>query len=236
MSKNLHTDIERGIIALNRLIEAYEQNRFFNIEKLPEEILPNEMEKGNNAHLLFLSFISSLGYLRKEELLWTAARDTYEDQDLRYLFEPAQVLTKSLSELERDLKEYNLLLSLNQMKNEHIKFKSVDRRILKENDLALWVNFASVFHQFNDSVEDLFKSFDYDSVKILEAFSNAPYSECFPDYQKERKIIIWLLRIKENAAFPIKNFEKLPMPVNYHIIRASFFSGAIFGTANSIQT
>ncbi len=236
MAKKLITDTKRGILTLKRLIKAYNDKKFFNLKKLPEEILPEGVEKGTNTHLLFLTLVSSIGYLRKEELLWTAARETYEEDDLRYLFFPDQILNHPLEKIERDLKEYSLLLSLKSIKNDKIKFKSVDRRTIKENDLAIWLNMSNLLKTHNSDVVKLLKAYDMDALKLIDVFTQPPLEECFPNYQRKEKIIIWLLRLKEDENLPIINFDKIPMPVNYHVIRATCFSGSVTGIANSIES
>ncbi len=236
MAKKLITDTKRGILTLKRLIKAYNDKKFFNLVKLPEEILPENLEKGTNAHLLFLTLVSSIGYLRKEELLWNAARETYEDDDLRYLFFPDQILNHPLEKIEHDLKEWSLLLSLKSIKNDKIKFKSVDRRTIKENDLAIWINMSNLLKTYDSSVVKLLEAYDMDALKIIDVFTQVPLENCFPNYQKKEKIIIWLLRLKEDESLPIINFDKIPMPVNYHVIRATCFSGSVTGIANSIES
>ena len=236
MDINIKKDIDRGILIIKRLVEAYENKKLFKFNKLPENNLPEDLEIGSNEHLLYLSFVSAIAYLRREERLWAAARETWDDDDIRYVFNPKEVIRKSLPEVERDLKEYGLFVNLLVLKHWSIgKLKTVDRRSLRENDLEIWLNLANTLNDFNGDIKTLFESFNYDAVEVFRAFNKHPYSNSFPKYHKPRKVEIWIARIRRYARFEIKNMNELPMPVGAHIIRATFLPGAISGKLNSIH-
>ncbi|MCK4667758.1 hypothetical protein KAU33_13460 [Candidatus Dependentiae bacterium] len=236
MDINIKKDIDRGILIIKRLVDAYKNRKLFKFNELPENNLPEDLEVGSNEHLLYLSFVSGIAYLRREERLWAAARETYDDENLRYVFNPKEVIRHPLEEVESNLKEYGLFINLLVLKHWSIgKLKTVDRRSLRENDLEIWLNHANTLNDFSGDIKTLFESYDNNALKVFRAFTKLPYSSSFPTYHKPRKVEIWLARIRRYARFEIKNMNELPMPVGAHIIRATFLPGAISGELNSIH-
>ena len=135
MSVDFHKDIERGILVIKSLLQAHQENKLFNYTKLPEDYIPEEMEKGSKEHLLYLTFVSAIAYLRREERLWTSARETWEEEEKKFLFNPDEILRRPYTEVDHELKEYNLALSKLSVKKWSMgKLKSIDRSKLREND------------------------------------------------------------------------------------------------------
>ena len=158
MTIDIHQDIQRGIEILRKLRQAYDANAFFTFKQLPEDVLPEDMVRGSNEHLLYLTLVSSVAYLRREERLWSCARETWEDTELNYLFKPEVVITKHSSVVEHDLLDYNLTESLLKAKTYSIgKLKYQDRRVLREKDVDIWMNMAYALSKYSSNVEDLFK-------------------------------------------------------------------------------
>lgn len=236
MTIDINKDIPRGVEILRKLRQAYDNKTFFTFKQLPEDVLPEDMVRGSNEHLLYLTLVSSVAYLRREERLWSCARETWEDADLHYLFKPEIVITKHSSVVEHDLLDYNLTESKLKAKTFSIgKLKYQDRRVLREKDVDIWMNMSYALAKFNSNVEDLFKAFDYNALEVVKFFTTIPYSKGFPEYQKKRKVLIWLAKIERNALFQIKNLNQIPMASGAHIIRSTIKSGAIWGRLDSIS-
>ncbi|MCK4667312.1 hypothetical protein KAU33_11210 [Candidatus Dependentiae bacterium] len=229
-------DIERGVFVINTLVNAFRANELFGCNRFPEDIMPEDLEIGSNEHLLYLSFISSIAYLRKEERLWNLAKDAYEDNKDGIIFNPEKILNSSINSVDKELKKYGLLVNPLIVKQWNLSNpKSANRKILEGRDLEMWINMALALKDFGSDVKKLCESFDFDGVKILEEFSLGKYSNCFPEYHKARKVILWMVRLQRYAKFKLKNLNKLPMPIGMHIIRATFMSGAISGEVSSIM-
>ncbi|MDD3626531.1 MAG: hypothetical protein PHV06_04360 [bacterium] len=229
-------DIDRGILVIKTLQDAYNENRLFTYKRFIEDIYPEGLERGSNAHLIYVSMVCSISYLRKEEQLWTLARDAYEDEEGRDLFIPAKVLQSSLDVLERNLRQFGLLLSPTAIKDWELNNPKVaSRRILQSSDFEIWVNMAETLNSFDSDIEKLLSHYDFDADKIIDDFVNGKYSNCFPEYQKERKVILWLIALRRFSKYEIKNLDKVPMPISMHTIRATFMTGAMAGQTTSIM-
>ncbi len=234
MIPEIKKDIPRGILLIQKLGNVFQTEDFFGVTQMPEDILPYGVERGSPEHLLYITFVSSIAYLRWEESLWSAARETFEDDEMRYLFDPEKVLDEPFSKIEFDLKEYSLISNLTRAKPLEIgKVKPEDLKALRQNDASAWVNMARALKKFNFSIEKLFEENNYDAVEVVKLFTETDYSNSFPEYQRKDKVLVWLSRIERNLKFPIKNLDKLPMATGNHIIRATFMMGVICGKFNS---
>ncbi len=236
MKAEIKKDIARGIETIIKLKEAYEKKEILDFINIPDEILPANMEKGSNQHLLFLTFVSGIAYLRKEEQLWNAARTTWGDKNTSYVFNPEQILKTPIEKLKKDLNQYNLFEDVLQARKwsiGHLIFS--DKRRARKNDINIWLNMAKFLNEFDSNIETLFNKYDNDVFNIIDLLMKEPYSKCFPEYHKRRKIIVWITRIKRNSNIIIKQIEKLSMPIGIHIIRSTFMSGSILGSATSLN-
>ncbi|MDD3626494.1 MAG: hypothetical protein PHV06_04175 [bacterium] len=236
MDLEVKEDVQRGVEVLRRLVKSLNEQNLFEFQNLPEDIVPEGLTKGENDHLIYLSLVSAIAYLRKEERLWASARETFEDKDTKYVFDTKEVVKHEPEKIEEDLRSFGLFINKLVLKHWSIgKLKSVDRRSLRENDLEIWLNMANALNDFDGNIQKLFENYKYDGLEVLKAFTRAPYASAFPEYHKQRKVEIWLARMRRNALFEINNLENIPMPVGAHIIRTTFLTGAITGKLNSIH-
>ncbi|MCK4667929.1 hypothetical protein KAU33_14330 [Candidatus Dependentiae bacterium] len=236
MKPEINKDIHRGILLIQKLSNVFQTEDFFGVTQMPEDILPYGVERGSSEHLLYITLVSSIAYLRWEESLWSAARETFEDDEKKYLFDPKKVLEEPFSKIEFDLKEYSLISNLTKGKPLGIgKVKSDDLKALRQNDPNAWVNMSRALKQFDFSIEKLFEEHNYDAVDVVKFFTETDFSNSFPEYQRKDKVLVWLSRIERNLKFPIKNLDKLPMATGNHILRATFMMGVIWGKFNSTE-
>lgn len=230
-------DYKRGAITLDRLITARKENRLFDIKELPYNKLPREMVRGSNQHHLFLTYISAIDYIRRQEDLWRAARDTWEDPETRYVFYPEKVVNTDPGNLKNDLLKNRLFLTQSQLKNWNFgKYELIQNKKIKDNDLNIWMNVSRVLNKYEGRLSNVFRDCDNDTHRIMTRFINEDWADCFPNYAKERKVTVWLKRIKENSQIKLKYFGDIPIPVDNHTIRATFYSGSITGKVSSFDT
>ena len=150
-------DIKRGLEVIHRLNSATAID-FFNIQYLPMDVIPEDIEKGSPLHLLYLTYVSCIDYLRIEERLWTAARETFNDEDTRYLFDPNEVMNQSIKKLEEDLELFALILTKKQIKDwktGNVKF--LDPRKTREKDINLWMSMSKMLTEFNGDIQAIFE-------------------------------------------------------------------------------
>ncbi|HDS09818.1 MAG TPA: hypothetical protein ENN73_06265 [Firmicutes bacterium] len=236
MTIKFDRDIFRGVSVIKRLNEAFFTEDLFNFKGLPEENLPSGMSRGSPEHLLYITFISAIAYLREEGDLWSSARAAWEDKHFRYLFNPSELSIRPVSEIENDLRKAKLLCTPQELRPTSFKdLISGDKRFLRENDFELWMNMSRALNCFGSKVESLFDAHNFDALAIFKIFTETPLKNSFPEYRKDRKVIIWLARVERNARFPVLNMIKIPMAGGKHIHRATFMTGCIWGELNSLQ-
>ncbi len=237
MVLEIKKDIQRAIAIIRKLNEAFFMKTLFGFKGLPEEILPKGMVRGSPEHLLYITFTSSIAYLRREEDLWKAATRTYEDKETRYVLNPKEVLSKPSSEVKSALNKYNYVVNVVRQEPFVIgKIIPQNKLASRENDFEIWLNLSKALVKFDSSIEKLFEAHDFDAFEVLKFFTETPYSNSFPEYRKKTKVIIWLAKMERNAKFSIRNLNALPLASGSHIIRSTFRTGAISGKINSFQT
>ena len=138
MKIEINKDYERGLETILKLKDAYFRNDFFNFTNVPDEIIPSGISRASKEHLLFLTFVSSIAYLRNEEQLWSAARLTWEDINTRYVFNPEEVLKTSREKVKKDLYKFNLFEDVIQARKWRIgNVMTSDSRRSRDNDIDL---------------------------------------------------------------------------------------------------
>ena len=201
-SENLQENLDRARELVKKLRHAFPN------PSMPEDILPNGVMKESSEYRLFLTLTVAIDYLRDADILWDCARKAFENPKTRYLFDPKEVVRKSDTDLEWDLRSSKLL-------NEH-------------RDLHTWKTLCrSILEQFKGDPLNIILSCEWDGAKALEHLRRNGRS--FP-YLKGAKIgPLWLRILRDNAGLPIKNLESIPLPVDIHVLRATFCSGALTG-------
>jgi len=185
---------------------------------MPENMIPKGIKKGSVEHILFLTLTVSIDYMRDADELWCSARKTYEDPNTNYLFVPKEVYKikdSSMNKIKEDMKKHNL-----------------SKR--SEKDAEIWVRLSTTFYEkWKGDPYNLFKNFNWDAERIIEELTEFKYD--YP-YLRGLKIApLWLRMLRDIAGLEnLKNLEKIPIPVDVHIARASNFLGVIKNNDSSI--
>ena len=213
-------DNQQGRKVAEILYNSFNTTGIFGKSKkdLPENIIPKGIEKGSVEHILFLTLTVSIDYMRDADQLWCSARKTYEDPNTNYLFVPREVYKikdSSMNKIKEDMKKHNL-----------------SKR--SEKDAEIWVRLSTTFYEkWKGDPYNLFKNFNWDAERIIEELTEFKYD--YP-YLRGLKIApLWLRMLRDIAGLEnLKNLEKIPIPVDVHIARASNFLGVIKNDDDSI--
>ncbi len=173
----------------------------------PEEIIPKGISKGSKEHLLFITLTVALDYIRPSEELWEASRKTYKDPKTRYLFYPEKVVEKEQSELKNDMQKYKLALR-------------------PKKDPNIWNTLCKTLNsEYNNNPIKLIEKFNYDALELCKHI-RAEKSK-FPNLSGKKILPLWLRMINHQTEIELKNIDKIPIPVDTHVIRASKMIGII---------
>jgi len=213
-------DNQQGRKVAEILYSSFNTTGIFGKSKkdLPENMIPKGIEKGSMEHILFLTLTVSIDYMRDADQLWCSARKTYEDPNTNYLFVPKEVYKikdSSMSKIKEDMKKHNL-----------------SKR--SEKDAEIWIRLSTTFYEkWEADPYNLFKNLNWDAEHIIEELRKLKYNY---KYLSGFKIApLWLRMLRDIAGLEnLKNLEKIPIPVDVHIARASNFLGVIKNDDGSI--
>ncbi len=185
---------------------------------MPEDIIPNSITKGSLDHLLFITLTTSIDYQRDAPALWESSRKTFDDPETRYLFNPKLLHETPLSKIVEDMQKYKLAKK-------------------PRKDAIIWRTVGVTFYKkWEGDPRNFLKSCDWDSPLILSRLRNSTHlynNKLVPDYPYLRGFKIgplWLRMLRDNLGIKeLKNLEKVPIPVDVHIARATLTTGIIRG-------
>lgn len=225
----IHKTNDKGILIMNidhnrakecadLLFQSFQTIGIHGHTRMPEDLLPKDVTQGSLEHILFITLSVSIDYQRDANVLWDSSRDTFQDPETNYLFNLEVICKTSQGKVERDMQKYKL-----------------SRKPKK--DALIWSTVAkSFFEKWGGDPRILIKNCGWDGVNVLSRLKGDFHNEgrsCTPDfpYLRGSKIgPLWLRMLRDNAGVDsIKNLDKIPIPVDIHVARASLALGVLQG-------
>jgi hypothetical protein len=207
----VNLDPERGKEVAKLLYEAYTKTGIFGKKEMPEDILPKGMTKGSREHVLFITFTVAIDYLREADELWESARRTYEDPETRYLFYPEKVYETSFEKIKDDIKKHNLSWRV-------------------KNDVRAWKTLGTTFwEKWKGDPLNFIKDCNDDAELIWTQLQNKKENHYYPKLRGPKIGPLWIRMLRDNIGLELKNLDKIPIPVDTHVIRATLATGVIRG-------
>jgi hypothetical protein len=185
---------------------------------MPEDTLPEGVERGSLEHLLFITLTVAVDYQRDANDLWRLSRAAYENVETRYLFSPAKIWEMGLPKLTYDLKE-----------------RSVSKKPTK--DAWIWRTVALSFHKkWNGNPREFLSDCSWDAPTIISRLHSDTHDQKgrmvwdFP-YLRGTKIgPLWLRMLRDNVRETrLSGLENIPIPVDVHVARSTFALGIVRG-------
>lgn len=215
---NLTIDIEKGERVANLLYNAFSTMGIHGRTDMPEDVLPEGMARGSLEHVLFITLTVSIDYQRDAPSLWKSSRRTFEDPKTRYLFSPRSLHEVPLERIIKDLQKHKL--SKKPRKDAHI-WKTVG---------------VTFYKKWNSDPRDFLRSCNRDAPIVLKRlredehlYAGREVSD-YP-YLRGNKIgPLWLRMLRDNVGIEeLKNLDKVPIPVDTHVARATLMVGVVRG-------
>lgn len=187
---------------------------------MPEDLLPtwgsdltsSGIEKGSYEHLMFITLVVSIDYQREANQLWEAGRKTFEDERTRWVFYPENVFKKSDAELIEALQEHNL------------------SKKPKKDALDIWKSVSkSFFEVYSSNPLNLIKKCKYDALEIFNKKFDFRFKQLFPYFSGNKIFPLWVRMLHDNIGIELKNIDKIPIPIDVNIARATFSIGCLTG-------
>jgi len=215
---SLKIDIEKGKKVATILFESFNSDEgIFGHNVMPEDLLWGsdlsgiKVEKGSYDHLMFITMVVSIDYMRDADKLWQAGRETMEDSETKWLFSPEMVKNKPIEEIIPAMKKHKLSQKHNR-------------------DAGIWKRISVSFVDIYDSdPRKLLGEYDYDAIKIFEKKYDIRFKRDFPSLSGNKIFPLWLRMLHDNVGIELVNLDKIPIPVDVHIARATFATGCLHG-------
>ena len=215
-------DTAKGKKVAELLYNAFSTTGILGRTDMPEDLAPREVEKGSLAHILFLTLTVSIDYQRDAVALWRSSRQTFEDTATRYLLDPKSLHDASPRQITTDMQIHKL--SKKPKKDAHI-WRTVG---------------VTFFKKWGGDPRNFLQSCNWDSLAILERLKEDTHiynKRSVTDYPYLRgpKIgPLWLRMLRDNAGIEqLKALDKVPIPVDIHVARATLATGVIRGNVKA---
>lgn len=214
----LEIDAERGREAAKLLYRAFTTTGIHGRTEMPEDVAPKGVEKGSLEHILFITLTVAIDYQRDANALWAASRKAFEDAETRYLYDPEALHLADYRKVTKDLQKYGV--SKKQQKDAHI-----------------WRTVGITFYKkWGGDPRNFLADCGWDAPTILARLKSdvhLNFGRMVPDYPYLRgdKIgPLWVRMLRDNVGITnIEGMDRVPIPVDIHIARATLALGVVRG-------
>ncbi|RKQ60437.1 N-glycosylase/DNA lyase [Thermovibrio guaymasensis] len=209
----LHPD--RGRTLAYHLREIYKKEGIFGHRELPDDAVREIIDGLKDEEILLLvTLTTALDYMRNADELWKSSIATFRDEEIKWVFNPNEVVRKGKEELSKALQKYRLAKK-------------------KVRDVEIWHSISKTLSEkYRGNLKELFAEYDYDVDKMFKDFQTNRKEE-FPSISGIKLFPHWIRSLRDKLNIPFKNVEKLPIPVDVHVARATFTTGCITGKYTS---
>lgn len=211
-------DNERGKEVAGLLYKLFSTVGIHGRKNMPEDILPEGIIKGSLPHIMFITLTVSIDYQRNAPALWSASRKTFEDRNTRYLFEPKTLYETPFRKIVEDMQKYKL-----------------SKR--PQKDAYIWQTIGVTFYKkWDGDPQNFLQNCNWDAPTVLKRLKqdvhlyNGRWVADYP-YLRGNKIgPLWLRMLRDNVGIEkLKNLDKVPIPVDVHVARATLALGVVRG-------
>jgi hypothetical protein len=214
----LEINHQRGAQAAQLLLEHHHSTGIHGVEIMPEDYPPVGVERGSLLHVLFLTLTVAIDYQRDATTLWRNARKTFEDPETRYLFDPHEVAQTSENIIIQDMQKYQLSKK-------------------PRKDAGIWRRISvGFFEKWHGSPVEFLEECDWDALVVLarlrseQRYQNSKFKDTFPFLRGNKIGPLWLRILRDSVGFDqIRNLDRIPIPVDIHIARATLCLGVLQG-------
>lgn len=215
---NLKIDLERGKHVARILFDKFNSEEgIFGHNVMPEDMLWDsdfsgiKVERGSYNHLMFITMVVSIDYMRNADNLWKAGRETMEDPGTKWLFSPEKVKDRPIEEIISAMKIHKL-----------------SQRHNKDSDIWKKVSISFATHYESDP-RNLIEECGRDAFQLYERKYDMRFKKKFPSLSGNKIFPLWIRMLHDNVGINLKNLDKIPIPVDIHIARATFTTGCLIG-------
>ena len=184
---------------VRQLIAAHQAGTLGGVA-MPEDVHP-DLPRDSKELLHYFTLGMALNYQRDSYALWRACTAGFEDNDTRWVFDPAQVMTRNSDDLRIALVQHRIALQ-------------------PINHPKIWHRLCQTFTaDFNGDVRTLLQQCDYDIGLIKDYL--ATHKKDFPYLGGPKISNYWLYVLTQYTSLPFTNRAALTVAPDTHICNAS---------------
>lgn len=218
MANEVYVDAQRGKKVAELLHLCFSTTGIHGKTEMPEDIAPVGVLHGSLEHIMFITLTVSIDYQRDADVLWASSRKTYEDTGTQYLFTPEKLHEVPFSKIKCDMQKYKLSKKT-------------------EQDPYIWQTVGITFYKkWQGDPRYFLASCGWDAPIILNRLREDSHIENgksvpdFPFLRGDKIGPLWLRMLRDNVGLSqIQNMDKVPIPVDVHVARATLAIGVVSG-------
>jgi len=184
------------------LYKAYITTGVFSVREndKPEVQYTKGIPRYSLPHILMN--VAALDYNTSATPLWVGARRAFENPNTRFIFTPRLVVQRGPAALA-----------------EGMISSGFTGRYPKQNALNLYKIALTITQQYEGNVLNLLRTYNFDALQLWE---NRKKLGDLPSLTGPKVFPFWLRMLRDVAKIKFKNYTELPMPVDVHILRATY--------------
>ncbi len=211
-------DSKRGSLLAPKLHELFSSVGIHGNTQMPEDITPKGVRHGSLEHIMFITLTVAIDYQRDAIALWGNSRKTFEDPQTAYLFDPKALHETQPSVIREDMQKYSL------SKKQH-------------KDAEIWRTVGVTFYKkWQGHPLNFLSDCGFEAPQILlrirsdmHLYNNKPRQD-YPYLRGNKIAPLWLRMLRDNVGIAnIKSMDKVPIPVDIHVARATLATGIVRG-------
>lgn len=212
-------DRKRGKAVAELLYDSFATKGIHGRAQMPEDITPNGVTKGSLEHILFITLTVSIDYLRDAPLLWESSRKSFRDSETRYIFNPRLLHQAPFRKIVQDMQKHGLSKK-------------------PQRDANIWRTVGVTFYKkWGADPRNFLQSCNWDAPAILKRLKEDEHLYCgrlvsnYPYLRGPKIGPLWLRMLRDNIGMTqLKSLEKVPIPVDRHVARATLTTGVVRGS------
>jgi len=214
----LKIDVEKGKQVAVILFDCFNSDEgIFGKNVMPDDLMWGSDLEGIGVsrdfyeYLMFLTMVVSIDYMRDADKLWAAGRKTIADSETRWLFNPVLMKDRTIDEITAAMKKHKL-------SQKHGR------------DARIWKTVSESFARLYDSdPRKLVEECGGDAMKLYDRKYDVRFKKDFPSLSGDKIFPLWIRMLHDNLGIELKNLERIPIPVDVHVARATFTTGCLTG-------
>jgi len=214
----LRIDSAKGRQAAGKLHRAFATTGIHGRTDMPEDILPEGVERGSLEQLLFITFTVAIDYQRDASTLWASSRESLRDPRTRYLYSPQALHDTPQATMTRDMQRYALAKK-------------------PTKDAWIWHTIGVSFCKKWKGDPRLFLAdCGWNAPEVLRRLKEDTHLERgrpvsdYPYLCGDKIGPLWLRMLRDNVGVTeLRNLDRVPIPVDVHVARATLALGIVKG-------